>query len=141
MLNHPTGDISSFRKKVEGWDGPGRDGRPGRVRGRVTVGLSKGTGVEVYCFMERSLFSCRCVHSGGESPLMGLVAYCWAGQETHGWRILSCPPVSGTTMSNQDSARCCSSSVGDSVSLITTAFVTSMSGCCCLASWIAMASA
>ncbi|MEQ2190901.1 hypothetical protein XENOCAPTIV_014186 [Xenoophorus captivus] len=33
------------------------------------------------------------------------------------------------------------SSVGDSVSLITTAFVTSMSGCCCLASWIAMASA
>lgn len=36
---------------------------------------------------------------------------------------------------------CCSSSVGDSVSLMTTAFVTSMSGCCCLASWMAMARA
>lgn len=38
-------------------------------------------------------------------------------------------------------ALCGSSSVGDSVSLITTAFVTNMSGCCCLASCIAIARA
>lgn len=123
---------------MEGWGGPGQDGRPGRVRGRVTVGLSKGTGVEVYCFMERSLFSCRCVHSGVESPRIGSGWWRAAGL---GRKVLSCPPVSGATMADQDSAFCCSSSVGDSVSLITTAFVTSMSGCCCLASWIAMASA
>lgn len=68
-----------------GWEA-GSDQRP------VTVGTSKGKGVEVYCFVERSLLSCWCVHSGVESPLIGLVAYCRAGPETHSWRILSCPP-------------------------------------------------
>lgn len=59
-----------------GWEA-GSDQRP------VTVGTSKGKGVEVYCFVERSLLSCWCVHSGVESPLIGLVAYCRAGPETH----------------------------------------------------------
>lgn len=31
-----------------------------------------------------------------------MVAYCRTGQETHSWRILSCPPVSGATMTDQD---------------------------------------
>jgi len=47
-----------------------------------------------------------------------------------------------TQSESHTSAWCCRiSSMGDSVSLMTTAFVTSMSGCCCLASWIAMARA
>lgn len=54
-----------FHNEVEGWDGPGYNGRPVQVRGRVTVGLSKGTGVEVYCFAERSLSSCQvCIQAG-----------------------------------------------------------------------------
>lgn len=121
----------------------GRDRTGGQVgsEARVTVGLSKGTEVEVYCFMECSLFSCRCVHSGGResSDQVGGILQDGPGDTQLEDPLLS--PVSGATMTNQDSAFCCSSSVGDSVSLITTAFVTSMSGCCCLASWIAMARA
>lgn len=51
-------------------------------------------------------------------------------------------PQGGTlVLRNHNSDAPCRSSVEDSVSLTTTAFVTCMSGCCCLASWIAMASA
>lgn len=82
-LIKPSGKSSNsrrflFHKEVEGWDGPGQGGKPGWVRGWVTVGLSKGTGVEV-CFVERSLFSCRCVHR--RSPHVRLVAYCPPSQE------------------------------------------------------------
>lgn len=51
------------------------------------------------------------------------------------------PPGGTVVLGNHNSDAPCRSSVEDSVSLTTTAFVTCMSGCCCLASWIAMASA
>lgn len=51
------------------------------------------------------------------------------------------PLNSRATRITHDCALCGSSSVGDSDSLITTAFVTNMSGCCCLASCIAIARA
>lgn len=49
-LNGPIEGVLSIR-----WcrAGLGQDGRPGRVRDRVTVGSSKGTGVEVYCLYGR----------------------------------------------------------------------------------------
>lgn len=66
-----------------------------------------------------------------------------AGDSLSEGSLLSTPthPISEATVKDYNSAFRCSSSVGDSVSLITTAFVTSISGCCCLASCIAMASA
>lgn len=146
VVHHPLQGVSCSMRTCragEGWDGAGTGGRPGWVKGRVTVGLSEGTGVEVYCFMERSLFLCRCLRRRSRES-----SYLGGGVRTAGWARrhtagAASPvfPVSGATTADQDSACCCSSSVGDSVSLITTAFVTSMSGCCCLASWIAIARA
>lgn len=82
----------------------GLDRMGGRVgsEARVTVGLSKGTGVEVYCFMERSLFSCWCVHSGGResSYLFGGILQGGAGDTQLEDPLLS--PFSGATMTNQD---------------------------------------
>lgn len=125
-----------------GWDGPGRDGGLGWVGGRVTVGLAKGTGVEVYCIVERSLLSCRRIHSGeGRKSSYWVGGVLQGGAEDRQLEVFLLSPVSGATTTDQDSDFRCCSSVGDSVSLITTAFVTSMSGCCCLASWIAMARA
>lgn len=59
-----------------------------------------------------------------------------------GWGTDAYRPQGGTQVSrNHNSEGPCRSSVDDSVSLTTTAFVTNMSGCCCRASWIAIASA
>lgn len=103
VVNDPIEDVScSIRRWRWRWSA-GTGGRPGWVRGRVTVGLSKGKGSEVYCVMKCRVCSRVGVYTGGvESPRMWAVAYCGAGQETHSWRILSCPPDSGATMADQD---------------------------------------
>lgn len=117
---------------------------------RVTVVVSKGPrsggGTAPWMAALVLVLVWVCVHSGGgqrERVFMVLVASCRRMQETPGRpTVLSCPTqTQEPPRSNHDSAFCRSSSVGDSVSLITTAFVTSMSGCCCLASWMAMARA
>lgn len=65
VVNHPIEDVSCSLRR---W----RAGRPRWVGGCVTVGLSKGTGVEVYCCVECSLFSCRRLHRRGrESSYLG----------------------------------------------------------------------
>lgn len=97
--------------------------------------LAKGKGEEVCCVVARSVV----LYTWWEGT-PAVVAYSWEGQATDiVARLLS--PIPGATRSDQDSDFLCSSSVGDSVSLTTTAFVTSISGCCCLASCIAMARA
>lgn len=95
-VNHPIEDVPcSMRRRRAG---TGQD----RTGGRDTVGLNKGTGVAVYCFMERVCLYLGVYTGGVESPHVGLVVYCRAGQEAHSWRILYCPPVSGATMTHQD---------------------------------------
>lgn len=67
-------------------------GGPGQVRGRVTVGLAKGNQSGGPLHRGTQSVSCQCIHSGVESSRVRLVAYCRVRQETHGRRILSCPP-------------------------------------------------
>lgn len=104
----PSGKSSSrrcflFRKEVEGWDGPGQDGKPG-WGSEAESQLVCLKGQEWRSTASRNAVCSRVgLYTGGvESPHVRLVAYCRAGQGTHNWRILSCPPASGTTMTDQD---------------------------------------
>lgn len=84
-----------------GRDGTGQEAGLGQRLESQLVCL-KGQKVEVYCFMECSLFSCRCVHSGGResSYQVGGILQGGAGDKQLEDTLLS--SVSGATMTNQD---------------------------------------